>query len=120
MKKSKAFSTILFFIVLTWVTLSAFGSDSDKSRNAVLDGEGKYEIRWEVNDEEKMVTFDLKVRTKGWVGFGISSSGKMNGSDIVIGGVDPNGKPYFQVSISSLRLFKTLVLKKKLIFIYIF
>ncbi len=36
--------------------------------------------------------------TTGWIGFGLSPSGEMEGSDVVIGGVDPQGQAYFQVA----------------------
>lgn len=43
------------------------------------------------------VTFEIQVRTLGYVGFGFSWDGKPSGADIVIGWVD-NGQTYFQVS----------------------
>ncbi|NXE47450.1 MOXD2 protein, partial [Casuarius casuarius] len=54
-------------------------------------------LRWD-HDEQEMMTFELQVHTTGWVAFGFSPHGELPGSDIVIGGVFPNGSIYFSVS----------------------
>ncbi|XP_009574381.1 PREDICTED: putative DBH-like monooxygenase protein 2 [Fulmarus glacialis] len=51
-------------------------------------------LRWD-HDEQELMTFELQVHTTGWVAFGFSSHGELPGSDIVIGGVFPNGSIYF-------------------------
>ncbi|CAL8068110.1 unnamed protein product [Orchesella dallaii] len=60
-----------------------------------LDQRGKYVLEWEVDWKEERIYFNVTVSTNGWVGFGLSKKGTMKGADIVIGGVDKNGKPYF-------------------------
>ncbi|CAL8068076.1 unnamed protein product [Orchesella dallaii] len=60
-----------------------------------LDPIGRYLLEWEVNFSEQKITFNVTVQTKGYVGFGLSRSGKMSGADIIIGGVDQKGRPYF-------------------------
>ncbi|NWW98811.1 MOXD2 protein, partial [Caloenas nicobarica] len=47
---------------------------------------------WDHDEQE------LQVHTTGWVAFGFSPHGELPGSDIVIGGVFPNGSIYFSVS----------------------
>lgn len=42
------------------------------------------------------ITFEIQVRTLGYIGFGFSWDGRTSGADIVIGWVD-NGQTYFQV-----------------------
>ncbi|KYO37527.1 DBH-like monooxygenase protein 1 precursor isoform A [Alligator mississippiensis] len=42
-----------------------------------------------------MIIFEVQVRTTGWVAFGITPHGQLPGSDLVIGGVFPNGSIYF-------------------------
>jgi hypothetical protein len=68
-----------------------------KSSNAIrkwrreaepLDPENKYLLSWEVDLDTEVVTFNVVVETRGFVGFGISPSGNMIGADIFIGGVD--------------------------------
>ncbi|CAL8124598.1 unnamed protein product [Orchesella dallaii] len=63
----------------------------------MLDNDGKYELEWIVNWEENRILFNVTVQTKGYVGFGLSPKGKrkMSGADLVIGGVMPDGRPYF-------------------------
>ncbi|XP_025962062.2 DBH-like monooxygenase protein 2 [Dromaius novaehollandiae] len=51
-------------------------------------------LRWD-HDEQEMMTFELQVHTTGWVAFGFSPHGELPGSDVVIGGVFPNGSIYF-------------------------
>ncbi|XP_041108248.1 DBH-like monooxygenase protein 1 homolog isoform X2 [Polyodon spathula] len=61
--------------------------------SAVLDEHGKYHLKWRF--DEKTITFETEVETKGYVGFGLSPTGRMAFSDIVIGGVE-KGQPYLQ------------------------
>ncbi|KAM6420961.1 putative DBH-like monooxygenase protein 2 [Pluvialis apricaria] len=51
-------------------------------------------LRWD-HDEQELMLFELQVHTTGWVAFGFSPHGELPGSDIVIGGVFPNGSIYF-------------------------
>ncbi|CAL8068122.1 unnamed protein product [Orchesella dallaii] len=60
-----------------------------------LDPRGNYRLEWEVDWKEERVVFNVTAVTRGYIGFGLSLKGKMSGADIVIGGVDKNGKPYF-------------------------
>lgn len=61
----------------------------------ILDKEGKYQLEWLVDWEASRITFNVTVRTLGYVGLGLSGKGKMSGADIVIGGVRSNGTVYF-------------------------
>ncbi|NWI20807.1 MOXD2 protein, partial [Crypturellus soui] len=65
--------------------------------SSFLDPSNIVYLRWD-HDEQEMITFELQVRTPGWVAFGFSPHGELPGSDIVIGGVFPNGSMYFSVS----------------------
>lgn len=60
-------------------------------------GGGRYVLDWMADIEHQRVIFNVTAQTNGYVGFGLSRSGKMSGADIVIGGV-ANGKSYFSVS----------------------
>ncbi|KAM9276353.1 DBH-like monooxygenase protein 2 [Cariama cristata] len=51
-------------------------------------------LRWD-HDEHELMMFELQVHTTGWVAFGFSPHGQLPGSDIVIGGIFPNGSIYF-------------------------
>lgn len=44
------------------------------------------------------ITFEIQVKTLGYIGFGFSPDGQRSGSDIVIGWVD-HGQTYFHVSV---------------------
>lgn len=56
-----------------------------------------YEVSWVVDlaKAEPNITVTVLAATHGFIGFGLSPQGGMNNADIVIGGVDPQGKPYF-------------------------
>ena len=56
-----------------------------------------YLLTWEVDIEQKNVTFEVKAQTTGYVGFGVNTIGGMQEADIVIGGVFDNGTSYFAV-----------------------
>ncbi|XP_078507306.1 putative DBH-like monooxygenase protein 2 [Lissotriton helveticus] len=58
-----------------------------------LDPEGRVLLRWDFNKTTEKITFELQVKTTGWIGFGLSPSGGMTGADIVIGGVSPASNP---------------------------
>ncbi|XP_064597489.1 DBH-like monooxygenase protein 1 homolog [Liolophura sinensis] len=52
----------------------------------ILDPEGKYHLSWNFTDTD--VTFEVQVKTLGYIGLGISPNGGMPGSDIVLVWVD--------------------------------
>ncbi|XP_023242134.1 DBH-like monooxygenase protein 2 homolog [Centruroides sculpturatus] len=78
--------SVLAFLVLCIFTVSAQNFD----RHSKLDD--NYEIWWSTDEES--ITFQVEVATRGWVGFGISPNGGMEGSDVVIGWIN-DGKATF-------------------------
>jgi len=54
-----------------------------------------YTVRWTPDYQLQRVTFQVIVRTKSYVGLGISPTGRMIGSDCIIGGVYSDGRIYF-------------------------
>ncbi|ETE55767.1 hypothetical protein L345_18525, partial [Ophiophagus hannah] len=61
--------------------------------SAMLDGSSRYRLSWAHQGDT--IAFRLEVRTRGYVGFGFSSTGAMASADMVVGGLD-RGKPYLQ------------------------
>lgn len=53
-------------------------------------------LKWGYDNLQGNITLKLTVNTTGWVSFGFSPNGGMQGSDIVIGGVGSSGT-YFSV-----------------------
>lgn len=53
---------------------------------AGLNANPLYELYWSVTGDR--ITFAVRVQTTGWVGFGISPTGLMLDSDVVMGFVD--------------------------------
>ena len=63
----------------------------------VLDDDGAYELFWNINETD--IQFEVNVRTLGYVGFGISPSGRMSPADMVIGWVQDQDV-FFGVSLA--------------------
>lgn len=84
---------------------------STNRQREVLEGNGRVVLEWEVDFQQKKIVFDLTAETTGFVGFGLSPVGGMAGSDIVVGGIHPNGTSYFSVSRSYSRA--VVIFKKK-------
>lgn len=53
-----------------------------------------YRLLWSTKYQD--ITFEIQVRTLGYVGFGFSLNGHKLGADVAIGWID-NGQTYFQV-----------------------
>ncbi|KAM7367921.1 hypothetical protein PAMP_014186 [Pampus punctatissimus] len=87
--------SLLTFLYLSLVWTKGEGaSDPAMPFVVYLDNNHLVCLKWGFDDLEGIITFKLEVNTTGWVGFGLSPNGGMAGSDIVIGGLGPNGQ-YF-------------------------
>ena len=62
-----------------------------------LNSDPSYEVHWEVDLEKEEVRFAVNASSRGWVGFGLSRTGQMIGSDVVIGWQDEKGEFQMQV-----------------------
>ncbi|OWK06258.1 hypothetical protein Celaphus_00012329 [Cervus elaphus hippelaphus] len=60
-----------------------------------LDPSNAVFLRWDFDFEAEIITFELQVRTAGWVGLGVTNRYSRAGSDLVVGGVLPDGNVYF-------------------------
>jgi len=58
-----------------------------------LDGTGHFWLFWTTNDTH--ITFESHVKTKGYIGFGLSPNGKMY---LIVGWVDAAGQAHLHVS----------------------
>ena len=96
----KLFRTVLFIISIISTVLAASHPkpvpSEDYLLHEVLDNYGKFHVYWKFNTTH--ITFELHVKTRGYVGFGISPNGKMYPSDVIIGWVK-DGVTHFSVSI---------------------
>ena len=62
------------------------------------DGSPLYILYWDFDTTEQTITFAVKAKTNGWVGFGVSPNGGMINSDVVIGWVNDEGQAFLHVS----------------------
>lgn len=95
---------LFFRLFLLWV-LAAFSQGKRLSPTSplrysrFLDPSHAVFLRWDFDYETEIITFELQVQTTGWVGLGITDRYTFVGSDLVVGGVLPNGNVYFSVSL---------------------
>ncbi|CAF0775985.1 unnamed protein product [Adineta ricciae] len=54
------------------------------------------DLWWTVDDAEQEITFELHIKSTGWIALGISPAGGMKGADIAIGWVESSGKVFLQ------------------------
>lgn len=91
-------SPLPLLAVLLSLGTRAAGASSDPGLPFMeyLDQEHLVCLKWGFDDLQGNITFQLVVNTTGWVGFGFSPNGGMQGSDLVIGGLSSSGT-YFAV-----------------------
>ncbi|KAF5282737.1 hypothetical protein FQR65_LT02734 [Abscondita terminalis] len=85
----------LWTLLLVWcfLCLSEFAKGARWAHSAMLSPD--YRLLWSLGPGPQDITFELQVRTLGYVGFGFSKDGRMAGSDMIVGWVD-QGQVYFQ------------------------
>ena len=103
----KTFDIATFLLVLS--PLLAAGGHADLSKypfsRVLYDDEGQYYgLHWNFNIAAKTIHFAVNVSTSGWVGFGVSPTGQMPGSDVVIGWIAENGNIYFHVGLPQFKI----------------
>ncbi|EDL13566.1 DBH-like monooxygenase protein 2 precursor [Mus musculus] len=92
---------VLLFRLFLLLVLAAFsqgkrlGPTSPLRYSRFLDPSRAVFLRWDFDYEAEIITFELQVQTTGWVGLGITDRYTFVGSDLVVGGVLPNGNVYF-------------------------
>ncbi|CAF4296506.1 unnamed protein product, partial [Rotaria magnacalcarata] len=60
---------------------------------------GVAHLWWTIDNGAKDITFELHMKTTGWIALGISPGGGMEGADIGVGWVDTEGKVHFQLAL---------------------
>ena len=61
------------------------------------EGDQYYGLHWNFTRSTETIYFAVNVSTTGWIGFGLSPTGQMPSSDVVIGWVSSTGESYFHV-----------------------
>ncbi|XP_022225581.2 MOXD1 homolog 1 isoform X1 [Drosophila obscura] len=57
-------------------------------RHIMMDSNGLYWLQWWINLNEKTISFEVNVNTRGFIGLGFSKDGRMSSADIVLLWVD--------------------------------
>lgn len=88
---------LLLFIVRTSdQATSPISPRSNYSHEVVLRA-NVADLWWTVNETSQEITFELHVKTTGWIALGISPAGGMTGADIAVGWVTSAGAVVLQV-----------------------
>lgn len=87
--KTAVGSFLLLFLIIGVVVCV------DWKHSAVLDN--NFLVLW--TPDEREVTFEVQVKTLGYVGLGFTRDDDHTGADMVIGWVDNNGQVHLQVSL---------------------
>ncbi|XP_069014865.1 DBH-like monooxygenase protein 2 homolog [Embiotoca jacksoni] len=77
-------------LFLSW-TKQTLATDPSMPFMEYLDQDRLVCLKWGYDNLQGHITFQLVVNSTGWVSFGLSPNGGMKGSDIVIGGLGPDG-----------------------------
>ncbi len=88
-------NTLILCVCFLPAALAAVDLSSYPLSQELRDG---YTLHWSFNVEEQSIRFAVNVSTTGWVGLGLSPTGGMPNSDIVIGWVNDQGNIFFHVS----------------------
>ncbi|CAM9650831.1 unnamed protein product [Lampetra planeri] len=93
MKRTIAVMVMMSMMVMGSSETTLRGPDSPCALNPDADlpftvelSPDKFHLSWAFDSDQ--IVLEARVRTRGWVGLGLSSTGKMAGSDVVIGWVD--------------------------------
>ena len=74
--------------------------------STAVDNDGNYLLFWNFN--ETHITFEVHVKTHGYVGFGLSDNGNMYPADVVVGWVK-DGATHFKVIMTSSLIFYSIL-----------
>ncbi|XP_026853980.2 DBH-like monooxygenase protein 2 homolog [Electrophorus electricus] len=86
-----SFVSVLMPLVLSMVHVSGVAEDPLLPFSEYLDQDSTIRLSWGFDTQKDSILFEVRARTTGWVGFGFSPNGGMDGADLVIGGVDTKG-----------------------------
>ena len=95
---------MLLTVLLVFTTLLVTVTSAQRSHNLndtyrfSMELHPNYSLFWNFDRATQNISFAVRVRTTGWVGFGLSPNGQMPQSDVVIGWVENAGtRTQFQV-----------------------
>ena len=96
MKTLVLFSTLLCLGYCANINLDVYPFSSVLKADS--DGSPLYALYWNFDTTEQTITFAVRAKTNGWVGFSVSPNGVMVNSDVVIGWVNGEGQAFLHVS----------------------
>ncbi|XP_066222287.1 putative DBH-like monooxygenase protein 2 isoform X1 [Saccopteryx leptura] len=89
------FRLLLLMVLVAPSQGTRLGPTSHLRYSRFLDPSNVVFLSWDFDLEAEIITFELQVRTAGWVGLGVTNRYTIVGGDLVVGGVLPDGHVYF-------------------------
>lgn len=84
------FNLLVVILLVTFHHGDSFPLASEYfSHNVTLKPPNIFRVLWKFDNST--ITFEIQVKTKSWVGFGLSGNGGMKNSDVIIGKVKQDG-----------------------------
>ena len=80
-----------------WTLFCVLSTDTTQFTHSY--DQGRFLLRWTFHDQNDTITFHIRVKTTGWVGFGFAdiAPNNMQDYDVIVGGFN-NGQGYLNVS----------------------
>ena len=104
---------IVLFILFSGGSCAIVPSSNSYTHSIELLENEIFYVFWKYNDTT--ITFEVHAKTLGWVGFGLTPSGGMTGSDVTITWIK-DGQTFFSVSspnyILNIQILKNSLLSK--------
>lgn len=116
-KNRKNLKTMTLDKIVRYLGLLAFlwacpGSSIEWKYSYYLDN--NFLVLWTPGEND--VTFEIQVKTLGYVGLGFTRNDRIEEIDIVIGWVDDNGQVHLQVGIDLRLLTKAIIQSRQVVF----
>ena len=92
-------TVVIILLSLLFPFISCSFDVNNYQFNAVL-AEDAYWLYWNFSNANEVIKFAVKVKTTGWIGFGLSPNGQMTDSDVVIGWINEYSEIVFHVRIN--------------------
>ena len=95
----RIYLTVALLLIISTIAIFAHRNNENGVVHTIWIDPNRYRLRWSVNHKEAQVTFEVAVRTNGWIGLGILRGHKktQKGADIWIGWIDKRGKSHLLV-----------------------
>jgi len=94
----------LLVLLITILTISSVITHFETPYTQQISIDDSFKFAWAIDPEDSLIRFILDVKTAGWAGLGISSTGTMVNSDMFMGYIQKDGKAVINDRYSTLQV----------------